>query len=73
MNDIYNEMKIEFESAIASVTVEKGLSNLEAFKKRYEEAFEQIAPIPRIVFGNKKLGKNIIKLSCFESGVSVRR
>ena len=34
-------MKIEFESAITSVTVEKGLSNLEGFKKRYEEAFEQ--------------------------------
>ena len=55
MNDIYNEMKIEFDNAIDSVTVEKGLSNLEAFKKRYKEAFEQIAPIPRIVFGNKKV------------------
>lgn len=57
MNDIYNEMKIEFESAIASVTVEKGLSNLEGFKERYIKAFEQIAPVPRIVFGNKKVPK----------------
>ena len=32
MNDIYEEMKIEFYSAIASVTVEKGLTNVEAFK-----------------------------------------
>ena len=57
MNEIYNEMKIEFKSAIASVTVEKGLSNIEAFKERYIQAFEQIAPIPRIVFGNKKVPK----------------
>lgn len=51
----YKEMKIEFDSAIASVTVEKGLCNLEAFKERYQKAFDKIAPIPRIVFGNKKV------------------
>ena len=31
----YKEMKIEFYSAIKSVTVEKGLCNVEAFKERY--------------------------------------
>lgn len=54
-SDIYKEMEIEFKGAIASVTVEKGLCNVEAFKERYQKAFEQIAPIPRIAFGNKKV------------------
>lgn len=53
----YKEMKIEFDSAIASVHVEKGLSNLDGFKERYQEAFDKIAPIPRIAFGNKKVPK----------------
>ena len=57
MSKIYNEMKVEFDSAIASVKVEKGLSNLEGFKERYQEAFDNIAPIPRIAFGNKKVPK----------------
>lgn len=57
MSKIYDEMKVEFDSAIASVKVEKGLSNLEGFKERYQEAFNNIAPIPRIAFGNKKVPK----------------
>ena len=57
MSKIYDEMKVEFDSAIASVKVEKGLSNLEGFKERYQKAFDNIAPIPRIVFGNKKVPK----------------
>lgn len=56
-SDVYKEMKIEFDSAIASVSVEKGLSNVEGFKERYCKAFEQIAPIPHIAFGNKKVPK----------------
>lgn len=56
-NEVYKEMKIEFESAMTSVTVEKGLSNLEGFKERYQKAFDAIAPIPRIAFGNKKVPK----------------
>lgn len=57
MNDkeIFEEMKIEFYSAIASVTVEKGLCNVEAFKERYTKAFEEIQPKPNITFGNKKV------------------
>ena len=54
-NEVYKEMEIEFKGAIASVTVEKGLCNIEAFKERYEKAFEQIAPIPHVAFGNKKV------------------
>lgn len=59
MNDkeIYEEMKVEFYSAIAAVTVEKGLCNVEAFKERYTKAFEEIAPIPHVAFGNKKVPK----------------
>lgn len=57
MNEKYNEMKEEFDGAIASVTVERGLTNVEAFKERYQEAFNKIAPIPNIAFGNKKVPK----------------
>lgn len=51
----YKEMKEEFCNAIASVTVERGLSNIEAFKERYIKAFKEIVPVPRIAFGNKKV------------------
>ena len=53
----YKEMEVEFKGAIASVSVEKGLCNIEAFKERYNKAFEQIAPIPHVTFGNKKIPK----------------
>lgn len=56
-DEIYNEMKIEFESAMSSVKVEKGLSNIDGFKERYQKAFDEIAPIPHITFGNKKVPK----------------
>ena len=56
-DEIYNEMKIEFESAISSVKVERGLSNIDGFKERYQKAFDEIAPIPHIAFGNKKVPK----------------
>ena len=38
-NEEFKEMKKEFYDAIASVTVEKGLSNVEGFKERYIKAF----------------------------------
>lgn len=53
----YIEMKEEFELAIDNLTVEKGLTNLEGFKDRYCKAFEEIMPVPKIVFGNKKVPK----------------
>ena len=56
-DEIYDEMKIEFESAISSVKVERGLSNIDGFKERYQKAFDEIAPIPHIAFGNKKVPK----------------
>lgn len=56
-DEIYDEMKIEFESAMSSVKVEKGLSNIDGFKERYQKAFDAIAPIPHIAFGNKKVPK----------------
>ena len=55
MHDKYREMKNEFEYAIDTVTVEKGLANVEAFKERYVKAFEQIEPRPHVAFGNKKV------------------
>lgn len=54
MNE-FEIMKEEFEYAINSVTVEKGLKNVEAFKERYIKAFEQITPRPNVAFGNKKV------------------
>ena len=54
-NEYFKEMEKEFYDAINNVTVEKGLTNVEAFKERYIKAFEKIAPIPRIAFGNKKV------------------
>ena len=56
MNE-FEEMKNEFEYAINTVTVEKGLANVEAFKERYVKAFEEIEPIPHVAFGNKKVPK----------------
>ena len=38
-NEEFNEMKKEFEFAINSVTVEKGLKDLDKFKEKYIEAF----------------------------------
>ena len=45
MNE-FEIMKEEFEYAMNSVTVEKGLTNVEAFKERYVKAFEEIEPEP---------------------------
>lgn len=56
-NKEYKEMKEEFDEAMNSLTVEKGLSNLEGFKERYQKAFDEIHPSPRIAFGNKKVPK----------------
>lgn len=53
----FENMKIRFDSAINSVNVEKGLSNVEAFKEKYQKAFEEMYGNPHIAFGNKKLPK----------------
>ena len=56
-DEVYKEMKMEFDSAMKSVKVERGLSNIDGFKERYQKAFDVIAPIPHIAFGNKKVPK----------------
>lgn len=56
-NNTFEEIEMKFNAAINSVTVEKGLSNVEAFKERYINAFVQMHPMPYISFGNKKLPK----------------
>ena len=53
----YENIKVNFNAAIDSVRVERGLSNLEGFKTRYQDAFDQMHSRPHIAFGNKKLPK----------------
>lgn len=53
----FENIKIRFNSAINSVNVEKGLSNVEGFKEKYQEAFNEMYAKPHIAFGNKKLPK----------------
>lgn len=57
INNAFEEINIKFSAAISSVTIERGLNNVEAFKKRYQKAFNTMHPIPYISFGNKKLPK----------------
>ena len=59
INNAFEEINIKFSAAVSSVTVEKGLSNIPAFKSRYHKAFNTMHPMPYITFGNKKLPKTI--------------
>lgn len=56
-NNAFEEINIKFSAAISSVTVERGLSNVEAFKEKYQKAFNTMHQMPYIAFGNKKLPK----------------
>lgn len=53
----FENIETRFNSAINSVGVEKGLSNVDAFKQKYQEAFNEMYAKPHIAFGNKKLPK----------------
>lgn len=66
-NNAFEEINIKFSAAVSSVTVEKGLSNIDAFKERYQKAFNTMHPIPYITFGNKKLPKTtaIYNIGCW--------
>ena len=66
-NNAFEEIKVKFNAAISSVTVERGLSNLELFKSKYQDAFDQMHERPYITFGNKKLPKTtaIYNISCW--------
>lgn len=55
--NVFKEINVKFSAAISSVTVERGLSNIEGFKQKYKKAFNTMHPIPYISFGNKKLPK----------------
>lgn len=57
INNAFEEINIKFSIAISSLTVEKGLSNLDAFKQKYQKAFNTMHQKPYITFGNKKLPK----------------
>ena len=65
--NVFKEIEMKFEGAINSVDVEKGLSNVKAFKERYVNAFSQMYPRPYITFGNKKLPKTtaIYNIGCW--------
>lgn len=67
MNNTFKEIEMKFKAAIDTVTVERGLSNVEGFKKRYQDAFDQMHQRPYITFGNKKLPKTtaIYNIGCW--------
>ena len=66
-NNAFEEINIKFSAAVSSITVERGLSNIEAFKQKYKKAFNTMHPIPYISFGNKKLPKTtaIYNIGCW--------
>ena len=66
-NNAFKEINIRFSAAISSVSVEKGLSNIPAFKSRYHKAFNTMHQKPYITFGNKKLPKTtaIYNIGCW--------
>ena len=66
-NNTFEEIEMKFDAAINSIGVEKGLSNVEAFKERYINAFVKMYPRPYISFGNKKLPKTtaIYNIGCW--------
>ena len=57
INNAFEEINIKFSAAVSSVTVERGLNNVEGFKQKYKKAFNTMHPNPHIAFGNKKLPK----------------
>ena len=57
INNVFEEINIKFSAAISRVTVERGLSNVESFKQKYQKAFNTMHQRPHITFGNKKLPK----------------
>lgn len=57
MNNSFKEIEMKFKAAIDTLTVERGLSNLELFKSKYQDAFDKMHQRPYITFGNKKLPK----------------
>ena len=67
INNAFKEIEMKFKAAIDTVTVERGLSNVEGFKKRYQDAFDQMHQRPYITFGNKKLPKTtaIYNIGCW--------
>ena len=65
--NVFKEINIKFSAAISSVTVERGLSNVEGFKQKYKKAFNTMHQKPYITFGNKKLPETtaIYNIGCW--------
>ena len=55
--NVFKEINVKFSAAISSVTVERGLNNVEGSKQKYKKAFNTMHQRPYIAFGNKKLPK----------------
>ena len=66
-NKVYESIKIKVNAAVSSVGIEKGLRNVETFKQKYMNAFNQMHQRPYISFGNKKLPKStaIYNIGCW--------
>lgn len=67
IENVFKEIEMKFKAAIDTVTIERGLSNVEGFKTRYQGAFNQMHAMPYISFGNKKLPKTtaIYNIGCW--------
>lgn len=67
INNAFEEINIKFSAAVSSVTIERGLNNVEGFKQKYKKAFNTMHPLPHIAFGNMKLPKTtaIYNIGCW--------
>lgn len=54
----------EYESQLAILEPEFGLSNVQAFKDKAKEAFDKVVPQMHVVFGNAKLPESTAIISC---------
>lgn len=64
MNKERELVRKEYESQLAILEPEFGLSNVDAFKEKAKEAFDKINPQMHVVFGNKKLPETTAIISC---------
>lgn len=64
MNKEKELVQKEYESQLAILEPEFGLSNVQAFKDKAKEAFDKVIPQMHVVFGNAKLPESTAIISC---------
>lgn len=64
MNKEKELVQKEYESQLAILEPEFGLSNVQAFKDKAKEAFDKVVPQMHVVFGNAKLPESTAIISC---------